>query len=113
MIVLGCCFLVDGLQGIMHGPLRSMGLQKYGSIVAFVCWWLYALPCAAILSFKADLGLVGLMAGFSSASLLQLILFLIILKRKDWHEVVREAQDRLEQNFDESTVDSDYCKDNF
>ena len=72
-----------------------MGLQKYGSIVAFVCWWFYAIPCAAFFAFKLDYGLVGLMAGFSSASLVQLILFLVILRRKDWYEVAQEAQERL------------------
>ena len=70
LIVLGCVFFSDGLQGIMHGPLRSMGLQTYGSIVAFVCWWLYGLPCAAFLAFYADLGLPGLMGGFYSATII-------------------------------------------
>ena len=26
VVVLGCCFLVDGMQAILHGPIRALGL---------------------------------------------------------------------------------------
>ena len=96
LIVLGCAFVVDGMQGICHGPLRALSLQTKGSVVALVCWWGVALPFGALLAFRYEMGLVGLMLGFATASIIQLVAFSIIFLRKDWSMVAKEARERLE-----------------
>ena len=67
-IMLGCGFLLDGMQGVMHGPLRALGLQGKGSIVGIICYWLIALPLGSLLAFKFDFGLIGLLVGLSTAT---------------------------------------------
>eukprot|EP00354_Favella_ehrenbergii_P007734 CAMPEP_0170476806 /NCGR_PEP_ID=MMETSP0123-20130129/18153_1 /TAXON_ID=182087 /ORGANISM="Favella ehrenbergii, Strain Fehren 1" /LENGTH=130 /DNA_ID=CAMNT_0010748077 /DNA_START=915 /DNA_END=1304 /DNA_ORIENTATION=- len=87
MFVLGCSFMVDGMQAIHHGPIRALGLQKRAGYIAISCYWLLGLPLAALLAFKCNFGVYGLMAGFSSASLVELISYALVLLSKDWQKV--------------------------
>ena len=100
VIVLGCCFLVDGMQATLHGPIRALGLQHKAGLIAISCYWLIGLPLAAILAFKCDYGVYGLMSGFSSATITEAIAFAIIVKRKNWQQAAKESQARIEAQND-------------
>ena len=67
LIILVCGFIFDGMQGVLRGPILTLGLAPKGSIVALVVWWIIALPLSALLAFKLDLGIIGLMLGFITA----------------------------------------------
>ena len=54
------------------------------------------MPFAAVLAFKLDYGVFGLMSGFSSAAVIEAIAFAIIVKRKNWQQAARESQARIE-----------------
>ena len=96
MIILGIRFLPVGLQAVLHGPIRALGLQARGSIVAFVSWIIVGLPVGAILSFKYDYGLNGLMIGLTSAAFFQLFSYYAVLTTKDWYDIARASKARVE-----------------
>lgn len=96
MIVLGIRFLPVGLQGVFHGPIRALGLQARGSIVAFVSWIIVGLPTGALLAFKFEQGLFGLMLGLTVAAIVQLIAYYLILKLKNWHDIAIKAKENRE-----------------
>ena len=66
-LVIAINFLFDGLQIYLQGPIRAMGLQSTASYFAIGVYWMIGLPFAAFLSFKMDLGVLGLQLGFSIA----------------------------------------------
>mmetsp|Transcript_22253 Transcript_22253/g.29801 ORF Transcript_22253/g.29801 Transcript_22253/m.29801 type:complete len:102 (-) Transcript_22253:110-415(-) len=95
MIVVGCNFFADGLQGFLQGPIRAMGLQKMASYMALACYWLLGLPLSALFSFKFEFGVAGLLGGFLTATALQSISYMLILLRTDWQDVADKAVDRI------------------
>ena len=84
MIICGCNFFADGIQGILAGPIRALGLQKIGGYIALGCYWLIGLPSAGILAFKCDLSVNGLLLGLIAPTALQALLYLAILFFTDW-----------------------------
>jgi len=82
---------------VFHGPIRALGLQKTAGLIAVLCNWPLGLPLAAIFAFKTNFGVFGLMAGFSSSSFCELISYLILLVRKNWHDVAAESASRIQK----------------
>lgn len=76
--------MIDGMQAILHGPIRALGLQHKASLIAIACHWKLGLPLAAILAFGCDLGVFGLMFGFSAATMTELISYAYIVMKEDW-----------------------------
>ena len=92
MIILGIRFFPVGLQAVLHGPIRALGLQSKGSIVAFVSWIVVGLPIGSLMAFKFHFGLNGLMVGLLSAGFAQLLLYYAVIKSKDWEEIATDAK---------------------
>mmetsp|Transcript_19650 Transcript_19650/g.23290 ORF Transcript_19650/g.23290 Transcript_19650/m.23290 type:complete len:208 (-) Transcript_19650:121-744(-) len=95
MIVLGSCFMFDGMQAAMHGPIRALGLQKRASLIAITSYWLLGLPVAALLAFKCNMGVFGLMAGFAAAIILEFTAYAAILGTKNWQDVANQTIARI------------------
>ena len=70
LIITGCNYLGDGMQGYLQGPIRALHLQRKASYVSIVCMWLLGLPLAATFAFACDFGVRGLLMGFLAATAL-------------------------------------------
>ena len=68
LIVLAVNFTSDGMQSFLQGPVRAMGLQKIASFMSLGCYYVIGIPSSLLLGLTADLGVLGLEAGFGIAA---------------------------------------------
>ena len=105
MFVVGISFLINGIQGVVQGPIRALGLQQSASYIAVASYWLLGLPVAWFLAFYLDCGVIGLLGGFLGASIIQCISYIILVKRVDWHEIAEKAVERIKK--EDEALDED------
>ena len=74
--------------GIVRGTARPW-LAMYANLGGF---YLVALPLAAVLAFKASLGLGGMLLGFLVGIISSLVLLLVFIFRMNWDEEACKAQ---------------------
>ncbi|XP_060971640.1 protein DETOXIFICATION 56 [Cannabis sativa] len=74
--------------GIVRGTARPW-LAMYANIVGF---YLIALPLAAVLAFKVELSLGGMLMGFLVGIISCLVLLLVFIFRINWDEEANKAQ---------------------
>ena len=97
LIVIGLGFILDGIQGVAQGPIRALGLQRKASLIAIVSYWIFGLPFAWLLAFVCDYGVLGLLSGFSFATLGQCICYVTIVHKADWQEIADAAAERIKK----------------
>ena len=93
--ILACKVAFDGMQGYLQGPIRAMGLQRIASYFSLGSYYLIGIPSACMLSFWADLGVLGLQTGIFIAAVVLVTAFVCILKTKNWQDVADEAIERI------------------
>jgi len=59
--------ILDGIHGVNTGIVRAVGKQFRASVATLCCYYIFGMPLALILGFKADMGLVGFWLGFTVA----------------------------------------------
>ena len=59
--------LLDGVQVVAMGALRGMEDYQYSSIVAFIAYWIFALPLSYVLAFKVGWSVYGIWLALSLA----------------------------------------------
>ena len=87
LILIGCNYLGDGMQGYLQGPIRAMGLQKIAAYMTLACFWPIGIPVSATLAFAYDFGVTGLLTGLLAATALQCLSYLAILIRTNWQDI--------------------------
>ena len=95
MVLTGFNFLADGTAGYLNGPIRALGLQKEGSYIALVCYWLIGIPLSCVLAFKCNWGVTGLMTGLFIGIVLSVILYFILILKQDWKVIAQESIQRI------------------
>jgi len=58
--------LSDGVQVVALGGLRGLSDVKAPTYITFACYWLLAIPLAAVLGFYFDMGVVGIWMGLAA-----------------------------------------------
>jgi MATE family multidrug resistance protein len=86
LIFLACLFEIsDGIQVVTVGALRGLSDVKTASAIAFVSYWLIALPVGYVLAFHTDLrqnGIwLGFLVGLLAASTLLFLRFRKVIKK--------------------------------
>lgn len=116
VIITACNFYADGLQGYLSGPIRALGLQDKAGCITLACYWLVGLPLAALLAFKFDFSVTGLLGGFLLATLLHALSYLVLICRANWQDIASEAIERIKKEKEEvenakaEKVGDDYVK---
>ena len=67
LVLVSFMFFFDGMAGYIQGPIRAMGLQQMASYFAIFCFWVIAIPMAAILGLQLEMVLNGLWIGLTIA----------------------------------------------
>ncbi|GAB5557625.1 MAG: MATE family efflux transporter [Schleiferiaceae bacterium] len=58
--------LSDGVQVVALGGLRGLSDVKAPTYITFACYWLLAVPLAALLGFYFEMGVVGIWVGLAA-----------------------------------------------
>lgn len=88
--------ILDAVHGVNTGIVRAVGKQMKASIATLCCFYMFGMPLALILGFKADMGLVGFWLGFTIALTMQNILVGLIIMFADWN-IGTKLQDELDR----------------
>ena len=69
LLILACFFFFDGINALLNGPIRSLGLEKKLIYWAIGSYYAIVLPLALKLVYHFDLGVVGLQSSLAKASM--------------------------------------------
>ena len=72
--------IFDTTQGIAAAAMRASGLQKVGSIVTFVAYWVIGIPLTLLSVFAFDLSNTGIWLGPTLACMFNTAAYLYIFK---------------------------------
>lgn len=87
---LGVTMLLNSATVVLSG-----GWQVMVAYINFACYYLFGLPLAIFLGFKANLGALGLWGGMMSGSALQILFLLIVTSRTNWDREVEQTTKRI------------------
>ena len=68
-------FFFDAFQSQKQGVIRALNIQKSAAWATVFCYYLVAIPVAALLAFKKDMGVEGLRAGVLIGQLTLTVLY--------------------------------------
>lgn len=79
-VIVALIQVADGIQATALGALRGATDFQWPTVFTLVCYWLLALPFAALLGFAADLGPLGVWAGYGAG----IVLAAVVLPMRFW-----------------------------
>eukprot|EP00602_Paraphysomonas_sp_CaronLab_P011120 CAMPEP_0185039292 /NCGR_PEP_ID=MMETSP1103-20130426/36004_1 /TAXON_ID=36769 /ORGANISM="Paraphysomonas bandaiensis, Strain Caron Lab Isolate" /LENGTH=317 /DNA_ID=CAMNT_0027578123 /DNA_START=735 /DNA_END=1688 /DNA_ORIENTATION=+ len=86
MVPLAIYVVADGMQCAFTGVIKGAGKQRVASPVVIFSYYIVGLPLAALLAFKARLGVPGLCWGLTVGTWTHFLLYLLLVCRIDWKE---------------------------
>ncbi|CAL8127460.1 unnamed protein product [Prunus armeniaca] len=92
---LGVTMLLNSATVVLSGVAVGGGWQVMVAYINFACYYLFGLPLAIFLGFKANLGALGLWGGMMSGSALQILFLLIVTSRTNWDREVEQTTKRI------------------
>ena len=97
--------VADACQCCCGGVLQGCGRQRDGLPLVLGSYYLFGLPLACFLSFKAGWGVRGMVSGMLCAKLCHAALYAVLVLRTDWARQVREAAERVRSERAGAVVD--------
>ncbi|KAI5342249.1 hypothetical protein L3X38_010124 [Prunus dulcis] len=82
--------LLNSATVVLSGVAFGGGWQVMVAYINFACYYLFGLPLAIFLGFKANLGALGLWSGMMSGSALQ-----IVTSITNWDREVEQTTKRI------------------
>ncbi len=79
-VIVALIQVADGIQSTALGALRGFMDFRWPTMFTLACYWLLALPFAAVLGFGADLGPLGVWAGYGAG----IVLAAVVLPLRFW-----------------------------
>jgi len=79
---------------VQIGVVRGAGLQGPASILTLIGYWVFSLPIAGVLAFKAEMEISGLWLGMNIGILFICIAIGILIFRLDWDRLIEEVRER-------------------
>lgn len=105
--VLAIYVIADGAQGGMTGVLNGTGKQGVAGPVAWLCYYMVALPvsvlCSGVFGIGLSLQVLGLTIGIAVGTWLHAGIYTYIICKMDWDEQVHLSVERLRREHGPST----------
>jgi MATE family multidrug resistance protein len=79
-VIVALIQVADGIQSTALGALRGAMDFRWPTMFTLACYWLLALPLAAVLGFWADVGPLGVWAGYGAG----IVLAAVVLPVRFW-----------------------------
>ncbi|XP_033753960.1 multidrug and toxin extrusion protein 2-like [Pecten maximus] len=86
--------LFDQVQAACSGVIRGIGLQKFGAITNFMCYYLVALPLGIPLLLETALGVSGAWWAVILSAAIQSVVFIVRILSTNWELESEKAQIR-------------------
>ncbi|BBN69856.1 detoxifying efflux carrier 35 [Prunus dulcis] len=92
---LGVTMLLNSATVVLSGVAVGGGWQVMVAYINFACYYLFGLPLAIFLGFKANLVALGLWSGIMSGSALRVLFLLIVTSITNWDREVEQTTKRI------------------
>ncbi|KZV96894.1 MATE efflux family protein [Exidia glandulosa HHB12029] len=93
--LVGFIELLDGVTTVGSGILRAAGRQAAAAIVVIVAYYFAGIPLGLYLTFRKNMGLLGLWAGLSLSLLMVMAFVVTLVSTLDWEVEAEKARERL------------------
>ncbi|KAJ1796511.1 ethionine resistance protein [Coemansia sp. RSA 2399] len=91
--------MVDAMNSLGSGVLRSLGRQNAGAVANFVSYYLIGFPLGIYLTYgRPHAGVVGLWYGIGTGVALAVSTQLLIFVRTNWRKEVQTCMDRVSRD---------------
>ena len=101
VIIISVQALSNNVQGSLKGVFNALGKQNIASYILMVSYWIFGGILFYILGFLFDFKLQGLWIGFTMASGVWTILYLLKILtvdwRKEWEIVFKRIEDEIKE----------------
>ncbi|XP_059627896.1 protein DETOXIFICATION 53-like [Cornus florida] len=91
--ILGFCELGNCPQTAACGVLTGSAQPKVGCYINFGAFYLIGLPVAVLLSFKFEMGFMGMWLGLAAAQMSCMCMMVCALVRTDWQHEAKRAKE--------------------
>ncbi|KAM6579527.1 hypothetical protein CsatA_003301 [Cannabis sativa] len=95
LILISISHFFDGIQCVLSGSVRGLGMQKIGAYVNLAAYYVMGIPIAIVLAFVFHIGGKGLWIGIIVALIMQALCLALITICTDWEKEVNNASDRV------------------
>ena len=85
--------IFDTTQGVSAAVLRGTGMQKTGSIVTSIAYWVLGIPIALVSIYKFDQGIRGLWYGPTVAVLFNTCAYQWMISKIDWPVLIEKMRE--------------------
>lgn len=92
---LAATIFLNSIQPVLHGVAVGAGWQFMVALINVGCYYIVGLPVGAILGYVFDIGVKGVWTGMLVGGLLQTIILLWFVKRKNWSKEALKAEERV------------------
>ncbi|XP_068440276.1 multidrug and toxin extrusion protein 1-like [Clinocottus analis] len=93
------CFLqfFDGLVCVCAGIFLGTGKQKIPAVANFIGYYCIGLPLSVVLTFVAELRILGFWLGLLICVVLQSTFYIIVIFKLNWKRITEEAVNRAQK----------------
>jgi len=92
----------DCVQFVFQGIYAGAGMNKIGAPILLFFLWGIGLPLSCVLSITYKWGILGILIGMSFAMVIEIPVFIFIMKRRfDWKELAAKAANRSQVGDDD------------
>lgn len=88
----------DFTQMILSSGIRALGIEKLGTLIFVVCYYVLALPATYLLCFVADKGIYGLLTGPLVGLGSLFVCVVVVFWRLNWKKQIESVQKRMEDD---------------
>ena len=87
---------LDHIQGSLKGVFKALGMQNIASYILIFSYWVIGSISFYMFGFYFDMRLKGLWIGFSFATFIWTIMYLVLVYRIDWKSEWKTTLKRIE-----------------
>ena len=83
----------------LGGIMRGLSMQNVVAIIIFVVYFLITVPLCVVLALFWHMGLPGIYLGATCGTIINSILFIIIIFKADWNEISEKSIEMIEFDY--------------
>lgn len=92
---LAATIFLNSIQPVLHGVAVGAGWQFPVALINLGCYYIVGIPIGAILGYVFDVGVKGVWTGMLIGGVLQTIILLWFINRKNWTKEALQAEERV------------------
>ncbi|XP_043725987.1 protein DETOXIFICATION 29-like [Telopea speciosissima] len=94
---LAASIVINNVQPVLSGVAIGAGWQALVAYVNIGCYYIFGIPLGLILSYKINMGVIGIWGGMLAGTILQTGVLFWLIYKTNWNKEASIAEDRIRQ----------------